>query len=219
MKTLFGLSLLTLSLSTLAFEQKAHLDFTSVYDNFNAGSYVSTVKLQSKASVSKAVIETSIERDDNDLFCTTTAKFEIGEMNFALVSTDKKWESKSTQKVYGFVTHRVEGSECDLSLDNLSGEKLLFVQVSLKGPIQLPVVAPYDYQKVSAWLTPFAGYLYANTTIKFANGELVIDPSGLLTRESVYPLNNENGSKYYYYVTATKESTTLSLATGSAEFQ
>ncbi len=206
-------------MSVFAFEQKALLDFTNVYGDFNAGQYEAVVKLKSKKTPSFSALKTSFRRNDNDIFCLTTATFEVGELTFKVSKQDSDWTKISTQKIFGSVTHYSDTEKCDLSIENFVGRKKLYVQVSSdQGPFIFPVKAPYDYGKVVAWLTPFGGYLYVDFIVQENNGVLSINPSTLLTEESINPQANENVSKFYYFLAATKENSTLSLATGVVDF-
>lgn len=210
---------LLLSMSVFAFEQNVTLDFRNVYGNFNAGQYEAVVKLKSKKSQSFSALKTSFRRNDNDIFCLTTANFEVGEMIFKVSKQDSDWTKTSTQKIYGSVTHYSDTEKCDLSVDNFVGKKKLYVQVSTdQSPFIFPVKAPFDYEKVVAWLTPFGGYLYVDVVVQENNGVLSINPSTLLTEESINPQANENVTKFYYFLAATKENSTLSLATGVVDF-
>lgn len=220
MKTFSALSLLLISITSFAFEQRAELDFSSVYGGLNAGAYEVIVKLSSKVNLSKASIQTTLDRHDNDLTCTTSARFEVGEMHFSMRSTHQTWDRVKTQKIYGIVKHVVDGSHCDLSLENLKGSKTLYLVMSLnEGFIELPVAAPRGYANVAVWITPFTGYLKLETEIWEENGELILDPSLLLSEDKIYPANDYNASKLHYYLTARKQATTLSLGSGVVEFR
>lgn len=220
MKMFAALSLLVLSVSAFALEHSAKADFTSLYNGFNAGAYKVNVKLVSKPSLSKSEITTLVRRFDNDLNCTTSAKFEVGEMTMTVAQRGHNWKKVLTQKIYGEVTHTVDGTECDLSLENLAGQKSLYITLSpVEGALALPVKAPAGYSKVQVYLAPFAGFLNSATNVEITGNSLVIDPSELLSERIIYPMNVHNADKLYFYVQATEGSTGLSLANGYLSFQ
>ncbi len=219
MKFLTTLTLFGLSLNAFAFEQSAKLNLTKLYGKLDAGEYVIDVTLKSKETPSLSKVTTSIERDDNDLTCTTTAGFELGEMTFTISQKDSNWKKVIKEKIFATATHSVPGTECDLSIENFIGPKKIYASMSLKNsPLTLPVVAPAGYEAVQVYLTPFSGYLYLDTTIELQNDVLMINPDQLLTSASIYPVNSENASKLFYYVQAKKGSSHLSLGNGYVDF-
>ena len=221
MKMFATLGLFALSLSAFALEHSAKLDLTSLYNNINAGAYKVTVKLVSKPTLSQSGITTQISRDDNDYSCTTTAAFEVGEMTFSVTQIGTNWKKVTTQKVYGQVTHTVDGQTCDLSLENLAGQKSLHISVSpVEGILVLPVKAPAGYSRVQTYLAPFAGYLYSMANVEIEGNKLVVDPSEILSERNLYPMmNSYNAFKLYYYVSAIEGSSGLSLGNGSVPLQ
>lgn len=219
MKFLTVLTLFGFSLSAFAFEQTATLNLTNLYGKLDAGEYVIDVKLKSKKTYSTSKLTTAIRRDDNDLTCTTTARFELGEMTFTISQKDSSWNKVISEKIYATATHSVSGTECDLSNENFLGPKKIYAGMGLNNsPLTLPVVAPAGYQAVQVYLTPFSGYLYLDTTIELKDDVLMINPEQLLTSESIYPVNTVNASKLFYYVQATEGSSHLSLGNGFVDF-
>lgn len=219
MKFLTTLTLIGFSLSGFAFEQTATLDFTNLYGKLDAGEYVVDVKLKPKKTLSTSKLTTSFERDDNDYTCITTAKFELGEMTFTISQKDSTWKKVMSEKIYATATHYASGEECDLSYENFLGPKKIYASMTLKNaPLTLPVLAPPGYEAVQVYLTPFSGYLYLDTSIELKNDVLIINPSELLTSESIYPINAENASKIFYYVQAKNGASHLSLGNGYVDF-
>ncbi|MCM2351011.1 MAG: hypothetical protein NDI69_13400 [Bacteriovoracaceae bacterium] len=218
MKKLTTLALLTLSMSSFAFEQTAELDFSSLYGKLDAGTYKVDVKLSSKKTLSEGTIKTSIHHNDGDFTCTTAAKFEIGEMTYLVKQNGSEWKKTGTHTLFGEILHTVDG-KCDLSYDNFIGNKNLYASISFKSPITLPVAAPAGYDNVEAYLTPFAGYLYLKVDVHQEGDFLVMDPSEILGEEHIYSSNESNASKFYYYVQSRKGPSSLSLGTGFVEFK
>lgn len=219
MKRLTTLALLALSMSSFAFEQTAELDFSSLYGKFDAGTYKVDVKLSSKKTLSEGSVKTSIHHNDGYFTCTTSAKFEIGEMTYSVKQNGSEWKKTGTHTIFGEVLHTVDGKECDLSYDNFIGNKNLYASISLKSPFTLPVAAPAGYEDVQAYLNPFAGYLYLKVDIHQEGDFLVLDPSEILNAEHIYRSNENNASKFYYYVQTRKGPSSLSLGNGFVEFK
>ncbi|AUN98196.1 hypothetical protein C0V70_08775 [Bacteriovorax stolpii] len=217
MKTMLSLALLLTSISSFAFEQKATLDFTNTYANTNAGLYEMTVNLSAKKTVSETTLSFSTHRDDNDLFCVTTANFEVGEMNFKLADKNTGWTKNITKKVFASITHQSDDETCETNLEKFAGSTNLYASLSLEGAIALPVKAPFDYTSVGVWLSPFNGYLYLNANVEVKGTKLSLDPSELLTSRSILSTNVDNKA-VGYFVYASKEATTLSLAVGQVKF-
>ncbi|WPU65991.1 hypothetical protein [Peredibacter starrii] len=215
MKLIAALSLFALSLSAFAVTKSVQADFTNLYKGYNAGSYKIDLKLVSKPTLSAAEITTHVRRFDNDYFCVTTAKFEVGQMTFSIAQNGTSWKRVTTQKLYGEVSHEVDGTECDLSLENLANQTTLHVNiVPQNSPIELPVKPFAGYEKTQVHLIPFDGYVYVDTEIKIVNNSLVLNPAGLLSERSVFSRNTDNLRRMFYYVQSSTGSSHLSLGNG-----
>lgn len=217
MKMMLSIALLLASVSSFAFEQKATLDFTNLYGNTNAGLYEMKANLTAKKSVSETTLSFGTHRDDNDLYCVTTAKFEIGEMNFTLTNKKDGWSKNITKKVFATISNQSSDESCETNLEAFSGNQVIYATLGLGEPIALPVKAPFDYDSVGVYLAPFNGYLYLNAQVAVKGEKLVINPSDLLTKGSILSTNTQNSS-VTYYVFAQKEGTSLSLGTGLIKF-
>lgn len=216
MKKFLALALLSLSFNTQAFDQLAKLDFSNLYGNTNAGIYEMKVSFEPKKSISTSGLTFSTHRDDNDLYCVTTATFEVGTMNMSVVNVLNGWTTSVTKKVSASVSIQSEDETCETNIEKLAGKQALYASLSLDA-ITLPVKAPFDYKTVGMYLAPFNGYLYLNSTVEVNGDKLVVNPSELLTEASIKTSNTNNAS-VTYYVFATKEATTLSLGTGLIKF-
>jgi len=217
MKFLLALAAFTVSINVNAFTQKAALDFTNLYGKTNAGLYEMSVTFTPKATKSFSSLTFSTQRDDNELFCVTTAKFEIGQMLFTLTDVKTGWTFTTAKTITAAISLQSENENCENDISKFTGSQNLYATLGLNEAILLPVKAPFGYQTVATYLSPFNGYLYLNTAIKSADTQLTIDPSQLLTEKSIASQNKQNSS-VTYYVFATKETTTLSLGTGLIKF-
>lgn len=218
MKTILATALLSLSLNVMAFEQRAILDFSNLYGNTNAGVYEMTAELTPKKTLSESALSYSTRQDDGQFSCTTTASFEIGEMNFTLKNIKDGKIINIKNQVFAGVSKTTDGYDCDSTIEDLAGEQVVYSQIGPKGPIALDVVAPFDYKSVGVYLAPFNGYLNLPVNVKIAGDKLVINPSKLLTEKLILDNNTQNSS-VTYYVFAQKDATTLSLGTGLIKFE
>ena len=215
MKMIAAFTLFALSLSAFAVTKSVQADFTKLYGGYNAGSYKVDLKLVSKPTLSTGEITTQVSRFDNDYFCTTSAKFEVGQMTFSIAQNGTSWKKVTTQKIFGEVSHQVDGTECDLSLENLASQNTLNVTVTPQNnPVELPVKAFPGYEKTQVYLTPFDGYVNVDADIKIVNNSLVLNPAGLLSERSVFSRNTDNLRRMFFYVQSSTGSSHLSLGNG-----
>lgn len=217
MKTIVFIAGLFLNINVYAFTQNATLDFTNLYGNTNAGKYEMSVTFSPKVSKSFSGLKFSTHRDDNDLYCVTEAKFEIGQMSFTLKDVKTGWTFTTSKVVEATVSQQAQDENCINDVTKFTGTQKLYASVGLNQAILLPVKAPFNYETVSTYLSPFNGYLYLEAQVQTADTQLVINPSQLLTAKSITAQNAENAS-VTYYVFASKEATTLSLGTGLSWF-
>ena len=216
MKTILLVASLLININAYAFTQNAALDFTNLYGNTNAGVYEISVTFISKTTPSNSELTFSNHRDDNYLYCVTKAEFEMGKMIFTMTSKDSDWTFTTTKPVIADISHQSEDENCMTDLTKFTGEQRLYSALGLK-QIELPTKAPFEYEKVYAFITPFNGYLYLSADVKLVDGQLVADPSHSLSEKSITSLNKNNAA-VSYYVYATKDSTSLSLGTGLVKF-
>lgn len=215
MKMIAALTLFSLSLSAFAVTKSVQTDFTNLYRGYNAGSYKVDFNLTSKPTLSTAQISTQVHRNDNDFTCVTSAKFEVGQMTFSIAQNGSSWKKVTTQKIFGEVSHTVDGTECDLSLENLASQNTLYVTVTPQNnPVELPVKAFPGYEKTQVYLVPFDGYVYVDADIKLVNNSLVLNPAGLLSERSVFSRNTDNLRRMFFYVQSSTGSSHLSLGNG-----
>lgn len=217
MKIILALTAFLVSINVNAFTQKAHLDFSNLYGKTDAGTYEMTVEFTPKATKSFSGLSFSTQRDDNDLYCVTTAKFEIGQMLFTLKDVKTGWTYTAAKPVEAAISLQSENENCENDVSKFTGKQHLYASLNLNEAIQLPVKAPFDYKNVATYLAPFNGYLYLDAEIKTSDTQLTIDPSSMLTEKSITTQNKQNAS-VTYYVFASKEATTLSLGTGLIKF-
>lgn len=217
MKTIFALSLVLLSFNLSAFEQKASLDFTNLYGQTNAGAYEMKVSFEAKKTLSETTLSFSTHRDDNDLYCVTTASFHVGVLNFTLTDVKTGWTKNITKKISGSISSQSNDETCETNIEAFAGNQNLYVSLGLNEAITLPVVAPFDYKTVGVYLAPFNGYLTLQSSVNVKGNKLVLDPSELFSAGSIQATNTQNAS-VTYYVFAQKEATTLSLGTGLIKF-
>lgn len=216
MKTVLFLTGFIININVYAFTQTAKLDFTNLYGNTDAGVYNMAVSFVPKTTPSVSFLNFSTHHDDGINYCVTEAKFEIGTMKFVL--TDKQmWQFEKYKTVFAVITQQSEDATCVTELSQFSGRQTLYAQIGLDQAILLPVKAPYDFKTVTVWLAPFNGYLTLATDIAAVNGELIVDPSKLLTEDNIVSQNKNNAS-VTYYVTANKQNTSLSLGSGLVKF-
>lgn len=217
MKTILFIAGFIVNINAYAFTQNANLDFTNLYGNTNAGKYTMSLTLTPKTTKSLSGLSYSNRRDDNDIYCVTTAKFEIGQMLFTLKDIETGWTFQTSRTVEASISFQSDSETCMTDISKFAGSQSLYAELGLNKEITLPVKAPFDYQKVGAYLAPFNGYLYLNAELQVSEGQLVIDPNKLLTEKSV-AATNKNNSSVTYYVFAAKEATTLSLGNGLVKF-
>ncbi|MCM2352339.1 MAG: hypothetical protein NDI63_01895 [Pseudobdellovibrio sp.] len=217
MKTVLFIAGLFLNINVYAFTQNATLDFTNLYNSTNAGKYEMSITFISKTTPSVGALKFSTHRDDNDLYCVTEAQFEVGQMTFSLTDVKTGWNFILSKAVLATVSHQADNETCITDVNFFAGEKTLWAQVGLNQAIELPVAAPVGYERVAAYLSPFNGYLNLAAKLTVVNGQLVVNPSTLLTAKSITSQNTQNAS-VTYYVFASKENTSLSLGTGLIKF-
>lgn len=217
MKKILFIASLFLNINVYAFTQNATLDFTNLYNNTNTGKYEMSVTFSSKATTSVSDLRFSTHRDDNDLYCVTEAQFEIGQMTFSLTNVKTGWNFIMSKAVLATVSHQSDDETCVTDANFFADRKTLWAAVGLNQAIELPVQAPYDYDRIATYLSPFNGYLTLTADLNAVNGKLVVNPSQLLSEKSITSQNTQNAS-ITYYVFASKEATTLSLGTGLIKF-
>ena len=217
MKFILALAAFTVSINVNAFTQKADLDFTNLYGKTNAGHYEMTTTFTPKTTKSFSSLVFSTHRDDNDLYCVTTAKFEIGQMSFTLTDIKTGWTYTTARTISAAIAIQADDENCINDATKFTGTQSLYATLGLNEAITLPVKAPFDYQQVGTYLSPFNGYLNLNAEIKTSDFQLVIDPSQMLTEKAITSQNKQNAS-VTYYVFASKDATTLSLGTGLIKF-
>lgn len=212
MKSFLALALLVTSVSSFAFEKNAVLDLTNVYGNNNAGLYDVKVEFASKKSLSESSLKTETIYDDGMVNCKTTAAFEVGQMRLTLVNKKDGYTKSYTKNIVATLTHTSPSEKCTATLDTFKGTQVSYASLGINS-INLQVKAPKNYTAVLANLAPFSGFLELNTDIQVVDGKLVLDPSNLLSEESALELNS-NHSNLSYYVQATGDAGSLSLASG-----
>lgn len=217
MKTMLFIAALFLNVNVYAFTQNATLDFTNLYNSTNAGKYEMSVTFVSKTTPSVSALKFSTHRDDNDLYCVTEAQFEIGQMTFSLTDVKTGWSFILSKAVLATVSHQSDDETCVTDANFFAGKKTLWAQLGLNQAIELPVAVPVGYDRMAAYLSPFNGYLNLAANLNVVNGQLVVNPSQLLTAKSITSQNTQNASVTYYVFTS-KENTTLSLGTGLIKF-
>lgn len=217
MKILLALAAFTVSINVNAFTQKASLDFTHLYGKTNAGLYEMSVTFTPKATKSLSGLTFDTHRDDNDLFCVTTVKFEIGQMLFTLTDVKTGWTFTTAKSIHASISRQSENETCENDVTKFKGRQNLYAPLGLNEAILLPVKAPFDYKTVGTYLSPFNGYVYLEADINSSDAQLTIDPSQMLTERSILSQNKQNAS-VTYYVFANNETTTLSLGTGLIKF-
>lgn len=220
MKKFTALALLTLSLNSMALERSSELDFRSLYGNLDAGIYDLNVKLVAKKSLSEGTISTKVSRFDNDYSCTTSAGFEVGELKYTLSKRGTNWKKEGTKKIVAHINYTVEGTECDMRVENLAGNQMMYSSVSLnESPFTLPVTAPSGYESIGAYISPFSSYLNLSVMADLKNGKLTIDPKEVLTSDNIDQSNPYNRYQTYYYVFAKDGRGQLSLKGGHADLK
>ena len=212
MKSLLALTLVVTSFSSFAFERTASLDLTNVYGNTNAGNYDVAVEFASKKTLSESPLKSELVYDDGYIICKTSATFEVGEMRLTLIDKKDGYTKSYTKKLVATVTHSSATEKCTATLETFSGTKIAYSSLGINS-ITLPVKAPKNYKLVQANLAPFSGFLELKTVISAVNGKLVVDPKDLLTEENIVELN-ANHANLSYYIQATSDTGSLSLASG-----
>lgn len=220
MKFFATVSLLALSFNSIALERSSELDFTKLYGNIDAGIYDLKIKLVPKKSLSKGTISTKVSRFDNDYTCTTSAGFDVGELNYTLAKRGTNWKVAGSKKIMAHINYTVEGTECDLSLENLRENQMMYASVALnESPFTLPIIAPSGYESLAAYISPFSSYLNLSVMAELRNGHLEIEPKEVLTSENIDQSNPHNRYQTYYYVFAKQGLGHLSLKGGHAELK
>lgn len=217
MKTILALSLMLISLNISAYEQKVSLDFTNLYGPTNAGLYEMKVNFIAKKTLSKSTLSFDTVRDDNDLYCVTTASFEVGVMDFSLTNVKTGWTKNISKTIIASISTQSDNETCETDIEKFTGNQRVYALLGLNEAILLPVKAPFDYETVEVYLAPFNGYLNLQTNIEVDGDKLVINPSELFTARSIQTTNAYNSS-VTYFVYAQQEATTLSLGTGLIKF-
>lgn len=212
MKSFLALTLVVTSFSSFAFDRSATLDLTNIYGNNNAGLYDVIVEFSPKTTLSESSLTETLVYDDGYVNCKTSASFDIGEMRLTLITKKDGYTKSYTKKIVATVTQTSPSEKCTATLETLSGEQTTYSSLGINSII-LPVKAPLNYKKVEANLAPFSGFLSLNTEIKAVNGKLTVNPSDLLTEAKILELNS-NHTNLSYYVQATGEAGSLSLASG-----
>lgn len=217
MKSLLALTLVVTSFSSFAFERTASLDLRNVYGNNNAGLYDVATEFTSKKTLSESSLKSELVYDDGYIICKTSATFEVGEMRLTLVDKKDGYTKSYTKKLVATVTHTSPTEECTATLKTFTGSQVSYSSLGINS-ITLPAKAPLNYKTIEASLAPFSGFFELNTEIKVVNGKLVVDPSDLLSEENVLELN-ANHANLSYYVQATSDAGSLSLASGLTPLQ
>lgn len=212
MKSFLALTLAVTSFCSFAFERSATLDLTKVYGNNNAGLYTVLVKFASKKTLSESSLKSELVYDDGNVNCKTSAAFEIGEMKLTLIDKKDGYTKSYTKQIVATVTHTSPSEKCIATLDTFSGSQITYASLGINS-INLPVKAPLNYKSVQANLAPFSGFFELNTEIQVINGKLVVNPSDLLSERSALELNS-NHTNLSYYIQATGDAGSLSLANG-----
>ncbi len=206
MKLSPAFTLLIFSFQALAFERSATVDLSSLEHGFKAGVYKVDVKITAKASPSKAEIRTSQLSDPEDPSsnsCMTFAVFELGELTFTMTDTQSAWTKTVHQKLTGSVEHTVDGKICDLSIESLSQQKSLGSTGIIMGhDLILPVKAPGEFKSAQAWFAVYNTQLSLPAQIATANGQLVIDPSQVLSETVLNQLAQENANQLIWNVSS-----------------
>lgn len=218
MKIILSLAAFFITLNVYAFTQNANLDFTNLYGNTNAGQYDLRVTFIPKTTKSFSSLTYSTQRDDNNIYCLTTAKFEIGDMLFTLKDIHTGWTFTTTKNLQASYSHLSENETCINDATKFVGLKSLYAQINLNEAIFLPAKGPFGYPNIGAYLNPFNGYLNLNAEIKTGDFELTIDPSQMLTEKNIKASNVQNNSLTYYVFANNESTTTLSLGTGLIKF-
>jgi hypothetical protein len=213
MKSFLALTLVVTSFSSFAFEKSSILDLSKIYGNNNAGKYDVVVKFTSKKTPSESSLESALIYGDGMVNCITSAVFNIGEMKLTLIDKKDGYTKSYTKLVTGTVTHTSPSEKCTATLDTFSGSQVTYSSLGINSII-LPVKAPANYKSVNAYLAPFSGFFELNTDIQVVDGKLVVNPTDLLTEQSVLELNS-NRTNLTYYIQATGDTGSLSLANGT----
>lgn len=212
MKSFLALALVVTSFSSFAFERSATLDLTNVYGNINAGLYDVVVEFASKKTPSESSLKTETIYDDGNVNCRTSAAFDIGEMRLTLINKKDGHTKSYTKNIVATVSHTSPSEKCIATLNTFRGAQVSYASLGINS-INLQVKAPKNYTAVIAHLAPFSGFFELKTDIQVVDGKLVVDPSNLLSEESTLELNS-NHSNLSYYVQATGDTGSLSLASG-----
>ncbi|AZZ36699.1 hypothetical protein CIK05_07820 [Bdellovibrio sp. qaytius] len=217
MKNLLAVISLFISINAHAFTQKTELDFTNLYGNTNAGVYEMNVSFKPKTTKSFSGLTYSSQRIENQVYCVSTVSFEIGQMLLTLTDVKTGWSFTTAKPVFASTSIQSENETCINDATKFVGNQNLYASLNMNEPIQLPAKAPFDYEKVGAYINPYVGYLYLKTEIKTGDFEFTIDPSQMLTEKSITD-QNKNNAAVTYYVFTTRAETTLALGTGLVKF-
>jgi hypothetical protein len=212
MKTFLALALVVTSFSSFAFERSATLDLTKIYGNINAGLYDVVVEFASKKTLSESSLKTETVYDDGNVSCKTSAAFDVGEMRLTLINKKDGYIKSYTKNIVANVTRISPSENCIANLNTFRGTQISYASLGINS-INLQVKAPKNYKSIIAHLAPFSGLFELKTDIQVVDGKLVIDPSNLLSEESILELNS-NHSNLSYNIQATSDAGSLSLANG-----
>ena len=213
MKSFLALALVLTSINSFAFEKKATLDLTQVYGNFNAGLYEVSAVFIKKTTPSESSLTTKKIYDDGYIFCTTSAQFDVGQMNVTVLNKKTGWVKNVTKKIIAQISRKSVDDNCITDLEEFSGQQLTVSSLGLE-EITLPVAAPTNYESVIVYLAPYAASFKLNLNAKIAGDKLIVDPSNVLNEQTVMQSNSGN-SVLTYFLVARSEYSGLSLANGS----
>ena len=218
MRTFLSLAIfaITISASASSFEGTAQLDFSNVYGNTNVGIYEMKVGFTPKTSISESKLSFNIHQDDGYFTCNTSANFKIGTLNFSLKNLVTGESTFVNEVIIASVGKQFDGQVCDENILDLGGNQTLYALTGPKDAIVLNVKAPFDYKMVGVYLSPFNGYLNLKGNLMINGDKLLLNPSKLLTMDSILSTNSGHLTATYY-VFAQKEATSLSLATGMVD--
>ena len=217
MKSFLALALVLTSINTFAFEKKATLDLTQVYGNHNAGLYEVTAAFTKKTTPSESSLTTKKVYDDGYFYCTTTAQFDVGQMDVTLVNKKTGWVKNVTKKIVASISRKSQDDNCITDLEGFSGEQLTISSLGLD-QIVLPVAAPVNYDSVVVYLAPYAASFKLNANVEIAGDKLSVNPAELLNEKNVMQ-SNANNAVMTYFLVAKNGHAGLSLANGSTSLK
>lgn len=184
------------------------LNFTKLYNNFNAGSYSYTIQFTSNDRIVTTKLQESVGQDDGMFYCTSSVTFEIGRAVVTLKSNNSKWSETSEAPVRVELRSTVDGFDCDKS-PRFEGRFQATAHLDLnRKSVALPVKAFKGYDSTQLWVSP--NQFYVNVDVKKINDEYSLNSTGILSDIDSANPNFSTG----YYVTGVKNATTLSLGVG-----